>query len=213
MRAEVGAAVSVANDLRFRGYSLSAGQPVGTLDLAYDDPSGLYASLSGTAVAEDGIEPLRAELGAGYVRRFASGVTLDLGIVHSRYSHYSSQAKSNSYTEVYAGIGRKALSSRIYFSPHYFDRGTSTIYGEIDGTVSPARRLELSGHLGLLVPIRTTAAEGAYRAQYDWSIGAARELGRASLHVTLSGGGAGRGFYREYRRRRTALVFALSYAL
>ena len=48
--AELGATVSVFNDLQFRGYSLSDGRPVATLDFAYDDPSGFYAGASGTGV-------------------------------------------------------------------------------------------------------------------------------------------------------------------
>ena len=211
--AEVGAAVSVANDLRFRGYSLSAGRPVGTFDLAYDDPSGVYLSLSGIAVAEDGVKPLGVQLGGGYARRLSSGTTLDLGIVHSNYSHYSSEGTGNSYTEIYAGIGRKALSGRLSFSPHYFNYGTWTVYGEVNGTVSPARKLQLNGHVGVLVPVRDSAGGGAQRTQYDWSLGAARQFGRASARIAVSGGGPGRDFYHEYHHGRTAIVASLSYAL
>ena len=211
--AEIGTALSAATDLRFRGYSLSAGRPVGTFDFAYDDPSGFYASASAIAVAHHGIEPLGVQLSGGYAKRFESGTTLDLGIVHSNYSHYSSQGSGNSYTELYAGIGRKALSARMSFSPHYFNYRTWTVYGELDGSVSPARRLQLDGHVGLLVPVRTTAIAPNQHAEYDWSLGLSRQFGRASARAAFSGGGPGRDFYREYHRRRTALVLSLSYAL
>ena len=186
---------------------------MGTFDFAYDDPSGVYTSLSATAVANGGIEPLRVEAGLGYAARLASGLTFDVGGVRSHYSHYSSQGHSNSYTELYVGIGRQAISSRLSFSPHYFNYGTWTVYGEVEGNIGLARKLQLNGHVGLLVPVRTSSNMAKYKDQYDWSVGLARELGRASAHVALSGGGPGRDHYREYHHSRTSLVLSLGYAL
>ena len=47
--AQIGATASVFSDAQFRGYSLSAGRPVAILDFAYDDASGFYVDVSGTA--------------------------------------------------------------------------------------------------------------------------------------------------------------------
>jgi len=206
--AGVGAAVSVFSDARFRGYSLSGGHPVGILDLSYDDRSGLYAALSGSALANSGgIRPLGLQLGAGYAKRL-SGFTVDFGAIHSRYSRYSGRG-SSSYTEVYAGVTRKFLSARIAFSPHYFDRDARTLYGEIDANFTPVRKLHLSGHAGLLVPLN-------YRdttAQYDWRIGVSRDIGRASIHVIGSGGGPGKDYYRDRGHSRNALTVGVSWSL
>jgi uncharacterized protein (TIGR02001 family) len=213
--AEVGAAVSVFSDARFRGYSLSSGHPVGVVDLSYDDPGGLYGAVSASAVAssDDGIRPLGLQLSAGYARRLRNGFTVDLGAVHSRYSHYSSRGYANSYTEIYAGASRGVLTSRVYFSPHYFGHGSKTLYGELDATVSPIRKLRLNGHAGLLVPIDYRGAHTDDRAQYDWRVGVDREIGRASLHAIVSGGGPGRDYYGGRTHRKTALILGLSWAL
>ena len=86
-RAEVGATVSAFSDLRFRGYSLSEGSPVAILDLAVDDPSGLYADAAGMGVFRNsGPAPLALQLTGGYAKRLKSGTTLDFGITHSTYS-------------------------------------------------------------------------------------------------------------------------------
>ena len=73
--AEVGATVSVFSEARFRAYSLSAGRPVASLDLSYDDPGGLYGGLSATAVmgGEDSFRPLGLVLNGGYAKRLSSG--------------------------------------------------------------------------------------------------------------------------------------------
>jgi uncharacterized protein (TIGR02001 family) len=213
--ADVGAAVSVFSDARFRGYSLSSGHPVAVVDLSYDHPSGLYGAVSASAVASsgDGIRPLGLQLSGGYARRLSGGVTIDVGAVHSSYTDYSSRGSATSYTEVYAALSRGVLTSRVYFSPHYFGHGTKAAYGELDATVSPLRKLRLSGHVGLLVPIGYPGANHDDRAQYDWRLGIAREVGPASLHLIATGGGPGHDYYGDRRHNRTALIFGASWAL
>ena len=206
--AEVGAAVSVFSDARFRGYSLSAGRPVAALDLSYDDPSGFYGAVSASAVANDGLHPLGVQLNAGYARKTASGPTLDFGVIHSSYSRYGS-GRAGSYTEVYGGATYKFLSARLAYSPHYFERGAQTLYGEADANFSPARKVHLDGHVGVLAPLSYRGEENA-PVRYDWRIGSAYEAGPVSLHAILTGGGPGRDYYRGRTRSRTALVLGLS---
>jgi uncharacterized protein (TIGR02001 family) len=211
--AQIGAAVSVFSDVRFRGYSLSGRKPAAFLDLSYDDPGGIYASASASAVAssKDGLEPLGLQLNAGYARRLRSGITVDAGVVHANYARYSTGGHANSYTEVYAGVTRGILSSRIYFSPHYFEQGVWTLYGELDGNVSPARKLRLTGHVGILVPVRTGSDRDSSRAQVDWRLGLAREVGPVSLEVAWTHAGHDRAAYRA--RGGNALIFGLSWGL
>lgn len=211
--AQVGAALSVYTDAQFRGYSVSGYRPIVTLDLSYDDPSGAYASLSGTVVATDGVRPFSVQLGGGYAHRLASGTTLDFGVVHSAYRYYSGGTRSNAYTEIYAGVARGSLSSRLSFSPHYFRSGERTLYGEVNGNFPLSPRLRATGHVGLLVPVRTPRYATGSRAEHDWSLGLAHDFGRFTLHGDISGGGPGRDFYRGREHRRTRLVVGATYAL
>ena len=210
--AEVGAAVSVFSDSRLRGYSLSRGHPVGTVDFSYDDSSGLYAAASASALASsaDGVKPLGLQLNGGYAKRLGD-VTLDFGAIYSTYSHYSSQGSSSSYTEIYAGAAYKFLSSRIAFSPHYFEGGARTVYGEVDANFSPTHKLHLTGHAGLLVPISYRDENPATR--YDWRVGVGRDVGKVTLHVIGSGGGPGRDYYGGHSHNRNAVFLGLSWAL
>ena len=212
--AEVGATASLFNDAQFRGYSLSAGRPVAIFDFAYDDPSGFYADAAGTGVLRRGGDPapLAVQLTGGYAKRLKSRTTLDFGITHSAYSHYSGGSRGTSYTEVYAGIARGALSSRIFLSPHYFASGHWTAYGEVNGSISPARKWSIDGHVGMLVPLRTPGGEG-YRRDVDWRIGVSREIGRVSLHAAWSDGSRGYDYYNQRRHGRSALVVGATWAL
>lgn len=213
--AEVGAAVSVFSDAQFRGYSLSSGRPVGVADLSYDDPTGFYFAFSGSVVAisDQRLKPLKLQLSGGYARRLPRGFTVDVGAVHSSYSRYSSRSEANSYTELYAGLSRGAVTSRIYFSPHYFGPGWRTFYGELDATATPMRKLRLNGHVGMLVPIDYRTANSDRRPQYDWRLGIAREISRGTIHVIASGGGPGSDYYSGHPHNRTALTLGLSWGL
>jgi uncharacterized protein (TIGR02001 family) len=213
VHAEVGATVSAFSDLRFRSYSLSQGRPVAILDFAYDDPSGFYADAAGIGVfRRDGPEPLGLQLTGGYAKRLKSGTTLDFGITHSAYSRYSSAARGNSYTEIYAGVARGGLSSRIFLSPHYFESGRWSVYGEVNAHISPAQRWIVEGHVGVQVPLHASYG-GRYQRQSDWRLGVTRELGRLSLHASWSAGAPGRDVYRGNAHSRSAVVLGASVAL
>lgn len=216
-RAQAGATLSIFSDLRFRGYSLSDGRPVGILDFAYDDPSGLYAGAAASGVLRESGEPapLGLQLSGGYAKQLRSGTTLDVGITHSSYSHYSSNNGSGgrSYTEIYAGIARGVLSSRIFVSPHYFEGGRWTAYGEVNGRISPARKWTIDGHAGALVPLGSSSPWDGYRSQFDWRLGVSRELGRLSLHAAWSDGTPGRDYYNGRKHSRSAVVLGASLVL
>ena len=212
--AEVGAQVSVFSDARFRGYSQSAGHPVATLDLSYDDPRGFYVTAAGSVVASDadGIKPFEAQIGGGYARRITD-VTVDLGAIHSEYSRYGRWVVPRSYTELYAGATYRFLSARVAFSPHYFEPGTRTLYGEANANFSPAHKLNVAAHAGVLVPIDYREPSSGRPVQYDWRLGISRDIGHASLHLIGSGGGPTPDIYGGRKHSRTALVAGVSLPL
>lgn len=212
--ADVGAVISLFSDERFRGYSLSEGRPVAVLDLAYDDPSGFYVDASGTGVLQSGHpSPLGLELNGGYAKRLKSETTLDFGVTSSTYSHYSRSKAAKSYAEIYAGISRGGLSSRIFFSPHYFESGLWTAYGEVNGSFSPAHKWGLDGHVGMLLPLKTPSGNERYRAAFDWRLGVTRELGPLSLHLSWNEGERGRAYYGDRSRSGRAIVVGASWVL
>ena len=214
--AQVGTSVSIFSDDRFRGYSLSDGRPVGILDLSYDAPKGFYAAISGSAVAtrHDGLQPLGVQLNGGYAKRLSSGLTADVGIVHSNYSSYSSRNADKSYTEVYAGLAGKILSSRISVSPDYLKPGAWTVYGEVDATVPAGKKLRVTGHVGLLGPLdRRGYAGETLRPELDWRLGLARDLGPVTLSVAWTGISRNRDLDQERSYGRQALIFGITWAL
>jgi len=173
---------SAYTDQRFRGYSLSDGRPVGILDLSYDARNGIYAAVSGSIVAtrHEGLKGLGLSLNGGYATRLRPDLTLDLGIIHSRYSHYSGMAFGRSYSELYAGLAGKLVGTRFSISPNYIGPARWTLHGEINGHLDVTHELRLDASLGALVPLGNGVYQGGARAQWDARPGcASRRLHRA----------------------------------
>jgi uncharacterized protein (TIGR02001 family) len=211
--AQISAAATIVSDDRFRGYSLSDGRPAAILDLGYDDSSGVYGTLSGSLVASryEGVQPLGLLLNAGYAKRLKTGLTVDTGVTHSRYSRYSNRASETSYTEVYAGISGKFVTGRVYVSPDYLEHGS--IYGELNGNIPLGRNLNLDGHAGLLIPLRQSTYDEGYGRDIDWRIGIRRQFGAVSLQAAWTAVRPAHDFYRYRYHHRDALVLSLTYAL
>lgn len=213
LAAQTSAAVSLFNDYRFRGYSLSDGRPVGIVDLSYDVRNGLYGAVSGSLVASrgEGLKPLGLILNGGYATRVSSRFAVDLGVTHSSYSKYSDRAASLSYTEVYAGISGKLLSARLNVSPDYVKGGS--VYGEVNGNWRLRQNLSLTAHVGVIVPFSRVHPGYRYSEDLDWRLGFAQQLGPVSLQAAWSAVRPGRGAYRDRNHKRDALILGLTYSL
>jgi uncharacterized protein (TIGR02001 family) len=214
--AQVGTTISVFSQANVRGYPISNGHPVASLDFSYDDPGGAYAaaSITGVASSSDLLRPLSLQLNAGYTRPLSSSLTLDVGTTGSIYSHYSRIEAVRTYGEVYAGIGGKHLSSRLSFSPDYFLTGGPTLYGELNGNVGGTYGLRFEGHFGSLFALG--GGSRRYGRQIDWRLGVTRELGRVALHAAWVGRGrAPQPFGSGLRTGRSgnSLIAGLTYGL
>lgn len=192
---------------------MSEGRPVAILDLSYDAPEGIYAALSGSLVASrEGLRPLGLAVNGGYARRLRSGVSIDAGIVHSRYSHYSGLGGARSYTEVYAGLTGRVIGARISVSPNYLGAAHWTLHGAVNAHKDLSRRLFLDGEIGALVPVGSRAYAGHLRPEMDLRVGIARKAGPVTLHAAVTGRG-GPYAYAGRSHGRIALVVGISSAL
>ena len=208
--AQVAASVGVESDYRFRGYSLSAERPVATANLAYDGSTGAYLNASGVAVFEhDGPALMSVQGNIGYAKRLRPGLSIDGGILRSEYLSSFSGGRSAHYTEAYLGLATRRLSTRVFFSPDYFRADVSTLYWEVEGVIEPAAKWRLNGHVGLLSYLKRPSADG--ESQFDWRIGASRQLGNFEVHVALSGRGDSEDYY-DGRDGRTAFVIGAACA-
>ena len=184
--AQVAAEVGLQNDYRFRGYSLTDGNPVGTVTLGYDDPSGIYAGGNLVGTFEDGEPDLVAVQGSvGYAVRLSSQLSVDTGISRTEYGSYVFGREVH-YTEVYLGLATRNVTARVRYSPDYYRSDRETLYVEIDGGLEVAPDWFVDAHAGQLSYLGEI---GPYltRHTYDWRLGGSRKLGPYGIHVGVSG--------------------------
>jgi uncharacterized protein (TIGR02001 family) len=184
-QAQVGLSAALESDDRLRGVSISNGDPVVSLNLAYDHASGFYGGVSATAVItrHAGWEMQGGVVYAGYAGRLSGQTSWDVGAINSTVSVYADNAYRYNYTEVYAGVTRNSLSAHLYYSPSYLGGGAPTLYGELNGAWRLARRWRLFAHGGVLTAVGQGAFTYSGRTQFDGRLGVAREFGRCEVHL------------------------------
>lgn len=183
-RAQLSGSLSIDSDYRLRGVSLTGVRPVVTASVAYDHRSGLYAggSVIGTATKTEGVELLGHSEYAGFAVRGAHELTWDVGVNHHDYTIYGPTEFRLKYTEIYAGVSRRNLTARVYFSPDYVASGSGTLYLSLDGVVRPAENWRVTAHAGLYKPLYGRWPRDR-RARADFQLGVAREFGRAEIRI------------------------------
>lgn len=212
---QIGGVVSIYNDDRYRGVSVSDRRPVGTLDLSYDASTGLYASASGAIVdtRDEGFRLLSVSFSGGYAWKIRPGFSADLGVSHFRFSHYSGLSSGRGFTEIYAGLAGRILGGRISFSPNYLGLARWTAYGELEGHWDLSPNTAVESGAGVLVPLGRKAYQERLRPQADAHVGLAQRVGRLTLHAAISGRSGRNSDYGVHDRKRVALVIGLSTAL
>ena len=146
--AQVSGSLTLVSDYRFRGVSLSHNRPAAQLGVAYDDARGWYtgAFASTVELADPSNRELQAIAFGGYVWRFPSGLSSEVGADYSAFTG----ARRYSYPEVYWGIASENLSARLYYAPRYFGQDSDAIYGEVNGAQPLFDRVRLLAHAGVL---------------------------------------------------------------
>jgi len=159
------------------------------------------------------VKPLGLTVNAGYARHVGRRLSADVGVIHSRYSHYSGVISSRSYTEIYAGLSSRFIGTRFSLSPNYVGMAAWTLHGEINGHADLTPSLFVDGELGALVPLRGRAYSGSTRGVWDARLGLAQRVGKVSLHAAVSARGKGNDVYGSPGHHRVALIVGVSTAL
>jgi uncharacterized protein (TIGR02001 family) len=152
--AQVSGDVGVVSDYRYRGVSLSEGEPEPQVGLTFDSLAGWYAGglASGAKLESTRSEQLVAY--GGYAGSIADGLSWDAGASRASFSRLSAY----DYTEAYLGLAAENLSGRVYYSPNYFNQKARTVYAEVNATYALRDNVHLLGHFGIL---HSGSGEGA----------------------------------------------------
>ena len=173
-QAQVSASASVTSDFRYRGISLSGGEPAFSMAANFDTLWGGYAGVS-LAQARMRYTQIDAQalVYAGFAGRLGATGSWDVGMTDTRYR---GSARYN-YREIYLGVSAQRLNARIYTAAHYFGVGKRSIYAEVNGSYRLSDNLDLVGHAGYLarpekrldLRIGLSAALETWTVQLAWA--------------------------------------------
>lgn len=190
---------AVVSDYRFRGVSLSGGDPAiqGGVDVTHD--SGFYVGTWGSSIDDGGTDvfgDLELDVYGGWSGNVAEGIAVDVGLLYYLYPTNNGLFDPVDYFEPYASVTGslgpvEATLGAAYAWEQDSLGGNDNFYLYTDlGTSIPTTPISLSAHLGytdgvLAPPLLAGAADNS---GFDWSFGAsATVLGGLELGVAYVG--------------------------
>lgn len=191
--------VALVTDYRFRGVSLSAGDPAiqGGFDIAHS--SGFYVGTWASSI-EGGpaFGELEVDVYAGWGGDLMEGVSFDIGLLYYMYPTDGDDLIDDfnvNYWEPYASLGFSIGPASATVGVAYAwdqsslgDEDNLYVYTDLEAGL-PGTPLTLAAHLGytdgvLAPPLLAGALDDT---GLDWSIGASAEVGAFSIGVSYIG--------------------------
>ena len=186
--------VALTTDYRFRGVSLSGGDPAiqGGIDLGHE--SGFYVGTWASSIdGGDAFGELEVDFYAGYSKEFDNGLTVDGGLLYYVYPTEDIDANVN-YFEPYASagfaLGPASATVGVAYAWDQDSLGGDNLYLYSDLEAGlPGTGITLSGHLGytdgvLAPPLLAGTLDDT---GLDYSIGASASYGILSFGVSYVG--------------------------
>jgi len=207
-QAELSSTVTIASDYDFRGITQTALDPAFQASLDWSGESGVYAGLWGSNIDFGTYEPsaqyipplppdvefvpgeedidLNVEVDAilGYAGSFTDDLGYDVGATYYKYLGDNNGETDFDYTEVYAGISYKILSTKVWYSWDFSNSGDSAWYAEANGDIPlPWWDLGVALHAGYNGGNYWDDAENDLSEFYDYSVGITRSFGHFDVAV------------------------------
>lgn len=167
---DISFSLAAVTDYRFRGVSLSNGDPALQPSLTVSHESGLYVSLWGSNIADNGGDDIEIDITAG-ISRDVGGLTLNAGAVYYAYPGASNYNYVELLGSVGAPVGKGNLTLNLAYAPSQDNIGNKdNVYVAVSGTHPLGEAITLNGSFGI--------EDGAFGdSKRDWSIGADVDAG------------------------------------
>jgi hypothetical protein len=183
--AQLSGSVSLQNDYRIRGASVSEKRPTVSLTVSDDLSDGVYfgASVVVGDTRDEGAQVLGHTEYLGYAHRNLSGLTWEVGADNVDFELYPAPNFHLSYSEAYVGLSKGAFTSRLYISPNYLQEGLTVAYLDLNAVVRPSDDWRLTGHLGYFEPIAGNARTAVRKDRWDVRFDVVRRIGPAEVNL------------------------------
>jgi uncharacterized protein (TIGR02001 family) len=161
VEADVGLSVAALSDYRFRGVSLTDGQPAVQASADWSHGSGLFvgALLSTVRLGHAGeVSGLGTQAYAGLSRPLTPSLSWSTGVAAYLFPSLP-QVGSPDYAELFARLGSGRLQAGVHLSNSYFGSGANSAYLSLSASLGLRDGITAVSHLGWLV---TGSARSGY---------------------------------------------------
>ena len=174
--ADVSSTITATSDYDFRGITQTAKDPALQASLDWTHESGAYlgAWASNVDFGPGTKSDFELDVLGGFRGKINDDTTFDVGAVYYGYPG----GDDFEYPEVYAGIGYKMFSGKIWYSWDFGNSGEDEIYLDANLAVPLPNDFGLALHAGYTDSDYFSADGGNY---FDYSIGVTKTLGRFAL--------------------------------
>jgi len=145
--------VQGVSDYRFRGLSLSGGDPAIQGSINLNHSSGFYVGTWASSLEDSAVYgSTEVDLYAGWTGAVASGLTADVGLLYYAYpnGHTGDAEYFEPYASLTAALGPVSAKVGAAYAPEQDALGGDDniyVYGELSGGI-PSTPVSLSAHLG-----------------------------------------------------------------
>ncbi|MEY3657533.1 MAG: hypothetical protein RL425_294 [Pseudomonadota bacterium] len=162
---DISFSIAAVSDYRFRGVSLSNGDPAIQPSLTVSHESGLYASLWGSNIANNDGDDIEIDATIGLSKEVGS-LTLNAGGIYYIYPGASEYDYAELFGSVGTDIGKANVTVNVTYAPSQDNIGNQdNIYVGVAATHPLGDIITLNGAFGI--------EDGAFGdSKRDWSIGA-----------------------------------------
>lgn len=209
---EVSSEIKLQSDDRFRGRSLSAGQPTIDADISIDTPTGIYAGASITAIIKGknrtGLQGFDGYV--GYATQIKENVTVDIGLAAYQFTANYSGDENDRYAEIYAGVSSGHFAAYLHYSPSYLGKSVPVIYTDLSYFRPIGSDFNFAAHAGMLSQTSGSARLGNRKNRYDTRLAISRPVFGLGAELAWTYGGANDRYFAGPWNGNSALVFSLS---
>ena len=167
--AEISSEIELKSDDRFRGRSLSGGEPVIDADVSIDTNSGIYAGASVTVTlsgkSRAGLQGVDAYV--GFAKRINKDVTIDVGVAAYAFTQRYSGNFDDRYAELYAGASSGGFAAYLHYTPSYFGKSVPVLYADLNFTRRVGADFTVKAHVGLLAQTSGPPRLADRKTRYD----------------------------------------------
>lgn len=210
--AQTAASIELKSDDRYRGRSISGGEPVVKIAISFDSESGIYLGTSSrvTLTGEDRAGLQGAEIYAGYTKSLSDRSRVDVGMVGYVFTDRYSGNRADQFGEIYIGLHSRNIAVYLHYTPNYFDQSVPVLYVSASTAVSLGNDFTLSARGGVLTQISDPPRLAAKSWRYDTSLALSRPVLGLDAQVALIFAGPNDVYFAGPWDGSSALVFGIA---